>query len=853
MRCFLFIVALSFGLSLGPVMADGPGDWFPFEISALRENAKGGPLDLTQLNEAPAGKSGFVAVQGEHFVDGAGKRVKFFGTNVVAGGCFPSKTDAPKISAHLAAMGHNIVRFHFLDNQWGGDSLLKGPGYTEWNDDAMDRLHFFMAELNKVGIYVNLNLHVGRNYPGSPKEAPEMSKGIDLFHEPYSRMFQEYSRKLLTTPNPYRGKAPAVDAGVAVIELNNENTLLMNPWWVNKLPEPFAAELQGLWNQWLANNYKRGNMLEHYGWAKGGPGENLVKEQPGAETQNSGWGREDKSPERSTASALEGGGVRWTVTKPGPQLWSHHYNFTGLELQEGGRYEMKFEARAEEPRKLTVSYMLNEGAYSNAGLNASVDLTTSWQPVTLKFTAVEMRGKKTRLTFDLLNTTGTVELRKVAVQLMPEGYLQEGQSFEKGTVPFPTADAPYKVRRDAFHFLGETEIAWALKQKAFLKLELGVKQPIAHSHVLFGGLLGARRESLVSDFTDNHGYWQHPHFPRKQWDMGDWEIKNTSQIADANGGTLAELAMQRPAGKPYSVSEYDIPAPSDYAAESLPMLAVFACQQDWDAIYTFTFVNDPRAWKGGKISGFFDQSGHPAKEGFMPAAALIFRQGMIPAYGTMTTLNVKESDLWDDCAKTNGELWGSWRRAWKTHGNGLDGRLSLETATAVEITPEGKGASRLLSQGKQARFTQWQAEQGIYTVDAGTICGAFGKIGGKHSFAQAGVSLDIAQLDGNAHGSLLLVSLDENPLATSKKMLLTAMRRAENDGMKWNADRTSVGRDWGNGPVKVLGLTADVKLSGPPATLTKLDPNGQPLGEGSVTATVKVSPADKTIWFLLTR
>ena len=300
MRCLLFFVTLG----LGPVMADGPGDWFPFEISPLQSGTTGArAVDLTSLNEVPAGKSGFVAVQGEHFVDGAGKRVKFFGTNVVAGGCFPSKEDAPKIAAHLAAMGHNIVRFHFLDNQWGGDALLKKPGYTAWNDEAMDRLHFFMAELNKAGVYINLNLHVGRNYPGSPKEAPEMSKGIDLFHEPYSRMFQEYSRKLLTTPNPYRGKAPAVDAGVAVIELNNENTLLMNPWWVNKLPEPFAGEFKGLWNRWLAKEYKEMQVLtKSYGVVKGGPGENLVKEQPGAETQNGAWGREDKSPERSTAS-----------------------------------------------------------------------------------------------------------------------------------------------------------------------------------------------------------------------------------------------------------------------------------------------------------------------------------------------------------------------------------------------------------------------------------------------------------------------------------------------------------------------------------------------------------------------
>lgn len=157
----------------------------------------------------------------------------------------------------------------------------------------------------------------------------------------------------------------------------------------------------------------------------------------------------------------------------------------------------------------------------------------------------------------------------------------------------------------------------------------------------------------------------------------------------------------------------------------------------------------------------------------------------------------------------------------------------------------------MMSQGKQALFTQWKAEQGIYTVSSPHVCGMFGRISGKRDIGV--VSMDVAPLDGNGHGSLMLVSLDGRPLEFSNKMLLTVMRRAENEGMRWNAERTSVGRDWGSGPVRVLGLTARVETPGREATVTKLSSACEPMGEGSLVTTVTVKPSDKTIWYLLTR
>jgi len=89
-------------------------------------------------------------------------------------------------------------------------------------------------------------------------------------------------------------------------------------------------------------------------------------------------------------------------------------------------------------------------------------------------------------------------------------------------------------------------------------------------------------------------------------------------------GCQAELALDfllKHDGKAFTVSEYDHPAPSHYAAEMFPMIASFAAVQDWDGFFQF-------AWGGTdhdarRITGYFSLQQHPGKLAFLPAAALM--------------------------------------------------------------------------------------------------------------------------------------------------------------------------------------------------------------------------------------
>ena len=75
--------------------------------------------DVSFLLDAPAGKTGFVHIQGGHLVSGAGKRLRLWGVHITdwsrGSVLLPPKEDAPLWAATLARFGVNCVRLHFLD------------------------------------------------------------------------------------------------------------------------------------------------------------------------------------------------------------------------------------------------------------------------------------------------------------------------------------------------------------------------------------------------------------------------------------------------------------------------------------------------------------------------------------------------------------------------------------------------------------------------------------------------------------------------------------------------------------------------------------------------------------------
>jgi hypothetical protein len=106
------------------------------------------PVDISFIfeNEKPAGKHGFLKIEGENFVFEDGTPAKFWGTNFNSGACFPDFNYSENVARRLAKIGCNMVRFHQLDSEWANHNIFqydKGARQADSNDldpESMKRL-----------------------------------------------------------------------------------------------------------------------------------------------------------------------------------------------------------------------------------------------------------------------------------------------------------------------------------------------------------------------------------------------------------------------------------------------------------------------------------------------------------------------------------------------------------------------------------------------------------------------------------------------------------------------------------------------------------------------------------------
>ena len=299
------------------------------------------------------GPTDFVSVGADGHFAVNGRTVRFFGTNCVADGAFPSKNNAWFIAGRLRKMGFNLIRFHHMDNPWSGSLFYNMPDTRHLNPEVLDRLDCFLGELKKNSIYADINLHVSRTFrqsDGVPyaDSLGEFAKGFTIFDPALIRLEKEYARQLLTHVNPYTGLSLVNDPVMAIMEITNENSIFR--FWEQGDLKPFSAGgvlpmfhqhlLDSLWCSFLAARYATTTALASV-WNSGllQEGDNLVANGnfesaswPGA------WSLELHAPAQASltrdvttsASPVLSGKV--TVTSGDGLNWHVQFKQTGLSV-----------------------------------------------------------------------------------------------------------------------------------------------------------------------------------------------------------------------------------------------------------------------------------------------------------------------------------------------------------------------------------------------------------------------------------------------------------------------------------------------------------------------------------------
>ena len=838
-----------------------PEGWF---VWPMVEPAAGSALDTSALNPAPAGAAGRIAVKDGAFVTADGRPLRFFGVNLASDDAFPTAADAELLARRLAKAGVNIVRLHHMDNSWG-----VGTGGSLWPKDRPERLDPDPAQLDKVhrliailarhGIYANINLKVSKTlsaadgFPPAVSEFPDFQKRVDFFDRRMVELQKDFARRLLTTKNPYTGLAPVDDPAVAIVEINNENSVLGYftrdlGHGTDRFPEPFRTDLQARWNTWLAARYADTATLVAAWTEPAG----TATPQPVLDPATAQWLLKARPGTVATIKpGPDASALTIEVEKAPGSDWHAQVSVHGLELADNTVYTVAFEARARTAGKLGVGVSNDTlhrpgEEWRSLGLLRSVELGTEWRQHRLTFPAHSVAGGRATLSLNAGARPNLIELRGLRLTAGADRPLAPDQTLEARAIPLPGA-ATTRQWADWIAFLAGIDRGFAEEMRAFLRDELGVKAPLVCSQINFSGLPALDRERNM-EFADTHTYWQHPHFPGTGWDRANWTIDNSPMVSvfrPRRFGELGNLAYLRVAGKPFAVSEFDHSAPSDYACEMYPEWAVFASRQNWDALYLFDFGAYGSRNPDGRITGFFDQLNHPAKWSLAPFATRVFRGGLVPVATAVAELR-PGTPVWGEAMHFD----MLWAKLHPTHPfDFLDNRLQVSDRPAA-------GPATLVRHGKPdaapARVLKNpQGQVFVATVERAAV--ATGFLGGAST--QAGPLTVTCPRFGRDFATVAAIALDDLTLPESDRVLVTIVARAENQGMKWNEARTTTGAEWGHGPTIAERVPATIELATEGSRrVFALKPDGTRAAEVQATytsgrLTFTVSPKDNTLHY----
>jgi len=185
-------------------------------------------LDLRYLNEKTAGEHGFIKLNadGSGFVRGDGQPIKFWA--VLAGPHREMDLETQKkATAFLAKRGVNIARLFS-----GGYVAREGAQITDVDDKLIDEQFKVIAALKSAGIYVMTSpywatdVNVPKSW-GIPGLVGQHKLDSVLFFDPtLQRGYKAWMKEMYTRKNPYTGLSIADDPAIAIIQIQNEDSLL---------------------------------------------------------------------------------------------------------------------------------------------------------------------------------------------------------------------------------------------------------------------------------------------------------------------------------------------------------------------------------------------------------------------------------------------------------------------------------------------------------------------------------------------------------------------------------------------------------------------------------------------------
>lgn len=212
-------------------------------------------LDLSFLNEDVAGQAGFVrrSPDGSSFIRGDGEPIRFWAINTSVAN--KGMSALREHAQFIAKRGVNMVRFHGQIPQVGKE----GGSLSAINTDERARLWQLVSAMKQEGIYTTFSPYWPHAVHAETVErwaVPQDNAGLAglIYFDPIIQSaYKNWLRETLVPINPYTGIALKDDPALAIIQMQNEDSLLF--WSLNWLQGREARLIAERFGTFLKKKY----------------------------------------------------------------------------------------------------------------------------------------------------------------------------------------------------------------------------------------------------------------------------------------------------------------------------------------------------------------------------------------------------------------------------------------------------------------------------------------------------------------------------------------------------------------------------------------------------------------------
>jgi hypothetical protein len=380
--------------------------------------------------------------------------------------------------------------------------------------------------------------------------------------------------------------------------------------------------------------------------------------------------------------------------------------------------------------------------------------------------------------------------------------------------------------------------------KAFLKDELGCKALVTNANA-WTNFLTDQNARQIYDYVDDHFYIDHPEFIANAWQLPSRCDNKSPIVGGAAGGRYTTFT--RLFDKPFTISEYNYSGPGRFRGVGGILTGSMGALQGWGGIWRFDYGASRQGMFAPARMGYFSMSNDPLSQAAERASLCLYLRGDMKAAPHSIGIVATPNEL--NAPDPTPKLAPNWHwLAWVTRVGTqvIDEKSTLSQTAVLPVGDQSRqiagakavagpnayavkgeslmamlkekgigGADNLTDPAKNFFMSETgeitiDAPQDIMILDTPKTAGAYAQAG-KTVKTNSGVKIAISGADATVWVS----ALDNQPIATSKRLLVTHLTDLQNTEIKYAENARQTLLDWGKLPHLVRNgkATVQVKLA----------------------------------------